>query len=96
LSTYISLPVLFELLAFNPVSLTIKEEFLLDVFFVIRQKLLSTKVCEVEVVGVVVLSSEVVGVVEEPLSLLLQEMTVKLQRDMRIMYKTLFIFFLYH
>ena len=28
-------------------SLTIKEEFLLDVFFVIRQKLLSTKVCEV-------------------------------------------------
>jgi len=48
------------------------------------------------VLGVVVLSSEVVGVVEEPLSLLLQEMTVKLKRDMRIMYKTLFIFFLYH
>jgi len=95
LSTYISLPVLFELLVADFFSLTIKEEFLLDVFFVIRQKLLSTKVCEVEVVGVVVLSSEVVGVVEEPLSLLLQEMTVKLKRDMRIMYKTLFIFFLY-
>ena len=47
LSTYISLPVLFELLAFNPVSLSMKEEFLLEVFFVIRQKLLSTKVCEV-------------------------------------------------
>jgi hypothetical protein len=45
LSTYLSLPFLFELLAFNPVSLTIKEEFLLDVFFVIRQKLASTKVC---------------------------------------------------
>ena len=48
LSTYITLPVLFELLAFNSVSLTIKEEFLLDVFFVIRQKLLSTKVCPLE------------------------------------------------
>ena len=47
MSTYISLPVLFELLAFNPVSLSMKEEFLLEVFFVIRQKLLSTKVCEV-------------------------------------------------
>jgi hypothetical protein len=85
LSTYKTLPVLFELLVADFFSLTIKEEFLLDVFFVIRQKLLSTKVCEVEVVGVVVLSSEVVGVVEEPLSLLLQEMTVKLKRDMRIM-----------
>ena len=47
MSTYISLPVLFEFLAFNPVSLSMKEEFLLEVFFVIRQKLLSTKVCEV-------------------------------------------------
>ena len=47
MSTYKTLPVLFELLAFNPVSLSMKEEFLLDVFFVIRQKLLSTKVCEV-------------------------------------------------
>jgi hypothetical protein len=95
LSTYITLPVLPELLESDFLSLTIKEEFLLEVFFVIRQKLLSTKVCEVEVVGVVVLSSEVVGVVEEPLSLLLQEMTVRLKRDMRIMYKTLFIFFLH-
>ena len=47
MSTYKTLPVLFELLAFNPVSLSMKEEFLLEVFFVIRQKLLSTKVCEV-------------------------------------------------
>jgi len=31
-------------------SLTIKEEFLLEVFFLKLQKLLSTKVCEVEVV----------------------------------------------
>ena len=30
-------------------SLTIKEEFLLEVFFLKLQKLLSTKVCEVEV-----------------------------------------------
>ncbi len=52
----------------------------------------------VVVVVVVVLSSEVVGVVEEPLSLLLsllQEMIVRLKRDMRIMYKTLFIFSLH-
>ena len=41
-------------------------------------------------------SSVVVEVVEEPLSLLLaQEKMVKLKRDMRIMYKTLFIFFLH-
>ena len=95
MSTYITLPVLPELLESDFLSLTIKEEFLLEVFLVKRQKLASTKVCEVEVVGVVVLSSEVVGVVEEPLSLLLQEMTVRLKRDMRIMYKTLFIFFLH-
>jgi hypothetical protein len=76
-------------------SLTIKEEFLLEALFLKLQKLLSTKVCDVEVVGVVVLSSEVVGVVEEPLSLLLQEMTVRLKRDMRIMYKNLFILFLH-
>jgi len=48
-------------------------------------------------VGVVVVVLSVVEVVaEEPLSLLLlQEMTVKLKRDMRIMYKTLLIFLLY-
>jgi len=41
----------------------------------------------------VVLSVEVV---DAPSSLLLaQEMTMKLKRDMRIMYKTLFIFFLH-
>ena len=43
---------------------------------------------------VLVVSSSVV--VEEPLSLLLlQEYMVRLKRDMRIMYKTLFIFFLH-
>ncbi|SVB63274.1 uncharacterized protein METZ01_LOCUS216128, partial [marine metagenome] len=42
---YLTLPVLFELLESDSLSLTIKEEFLLDVFFVKRQKLLSTKVC---------------------------------------------------
>ena len=47
MSTYITLPVLPELLESDSLSLTIKEEFLLEVFFVIRQKLLSTKVCEV-------------------------------------------------
>ena len=41
----------------------------------------------------VVLSVEVVE--EPPSLLLLQEMTMKLKRDMRIMYKTLFIFFLH-
>jgi hypothetical protein len=47
LSTYITLPVLPELLESDFLSLTIKEAFLLDEFFVKRQKLLSTKVCEV-------------------------------------------------
>ena len=49
----------------------------------------------VVVLSVVVSSSvvEVVEVVEEsPSLLLLQEMTVRLKRDMRIKYKTLFIF----
>jgi len=45
---------------------------------------------------VVVVSPEAVVVVvevdEESSSLLLQEMTVRLKRDMRIMYKILFIF----
>ena len=41
---------------------------------------------------VVDVSSEVVEVDEESSSLLLQEMTVRLKRDMRIMYKTLLIF----
>ena len=45
MSTYISLPVLFELLESDFLSLTIKEEFLLEEFFVKRQKLASTKVC---------------------------------------------------
>ena len=47
MSTYISLPVLFELLVADFFSLTIREEFLLEVFFLKLQKLLSTKVCEV-------------------------------------------------
>jgi hypothetical protein len=83
LSTYLSLPFLFELLAFNPVSLTIKEEFLLDVFFVIRQKLASTKVCEDEVVP------------EEPLlddsSFFEQEIRVRLKNADRKMKIILFI-----
>jgi ABC-type Fe3+/spermidine/putrescine transport system ATPase subunit len=46
------------------------------------------------VVSVVVVVSSLV--VDAPSSLLLaQEMTVRLKRDMRIMYKTLFIFFLH-
>ena len=45
MSTYLTLPVLFELLESDSLSLTIKEEFLLEVFFVKRQKLASTKVC---------------------------------------------------
>ena len=48
MSTYISLPVLFELLVADFFSLIIKEEFLLGVFFLKLQKLLSTKVCDVE------------------------------------------------
>ena len=51
MSTYISLPVLFELLAADFFSLTIKEEFLLEVFFLKLQKLLSTKVCVLAVVS---------------------------------------------
>ena len=50
------------------------------------------------VVSVVLSSSVVVEVVEEPpLSslLLAQEMTVRLKRDIRIMYKILFIIFLH-
>ena len=84
MSTYITLPVLPELLESDLLSLTIKEELLLDVFFVIRQKLLSTKVCELPVVSSVVV--EVLSVLFEPPSLLLlQEMMVRLKRDMRIM-----------
>ena len=81
LSTYLTLPVLFELLAFNSVSLTIKEEFLLDVFFVIRQKLLSTKVCDVEVVLELLAES----------SFLEQEMRVRLKNADRKMKIILFI-----
>ena len=67
MSTYLTLPVLFELLAFNSVSLTIKEEFLLEVFFVKRQKLLSTKVCvlAVPVVELSVLGLEVESTTED-------------------------------
>jgi len=75
LSTYKTLPVLFELLAFNSVSLTIKEEFLLEVFLVKRQKLASTKVCDVEVELELLAES----------SFFEQEMRVRLKKDMRIM-----------
>ena len=78
LSTYLTLPVLFELLAFNSVSLTIKEEFLLDVFLVKRQKLASTKVCDVEV------ELELLELLAES-SFFLQEMRVRLKKDMKIM-----------
>ena len=46
------------------------------------------------VVSVAVVSVAVVSVVDSSLSSL-QEMTVRLKRDMRIMYKILFIFFLH-
>jgi hypothetical protein len=79
LSTYLTLPVLFELLAFNSVSLTIKEEFLLEVFLVKRQKLASTKVCDVEVE----LEVELELLAES--SFFEQEMRVRLKKDMKIM-----------
>ena len=44
---------------------------------------------------VVVVEDELSLVVDAPSSLLLQEKTVRLKRDMRIMYNTLFIFFLH-
>ena len=75
MSTYISLPVLFELLAFNSVSLTIKEELRLEVFLVKRQKLASTKVCDVEVELELLAES----------SFFEQEMRVRLKKDMKIM-----------
>jgi hypothetical protein len=78
LSTYITLPVLFELLAFNSVSLTIKEEFLLEVFLVKRQKLASTKVC------VLAVELELLELLDES-SFLEQEMRVRLKKDMKIM-----------
>ena len=65
LSTYNTLSVFFELLVFDYFSFTIKEEFLLDVFFLKLQKLLSTKVCvlavpvvELSVPGLEVVLSE--------------------------------------
>jgi len=82
LSTYITLPVLFELLAFNSVSLTIKEEFLLEVFLVKRQKLASTKVC--------VLAVELELLAES--SFLEQEMMVTLKNIDRERNKIFFIF----
>tara|TARA_B100000795_G_scaffold243004_1_gene206595 strand:+ start:472 stop:741 length:270 start_codon:yes stop_codon:yes gene_type:complete len=79
LSTYLSLPFLFELLAFNSVSLTIKEELRLEVFLVKRQKLASTKVCDVGVE----LEVELELLAES--SFFEQEMRVRLKRDMKIM-----------
>ena len=61
MSTYKTLPVFFELLVFDSFLFTIKEEFLLEVFFVKRQKPGSTKVCvlAVPVVELSVLELEV-------------------------------------
>ena len=86
MSTYITLPVLPELLESDLLSLTIKEELLLDVFFVIRQKLLSTKVCELPVV-----SSELELLAES--SFFEQEMMVKLKRNMEKMMSRCFTWF---
>ena len=82
MSTYITLPVLPELLESDLLSLTIKEELLLDVFFVIRQKLLSTKVC--------VLAVELELLDES--SSFAQEMIVRLINVNRIMKIIFFIF----
>ena len=82
MSTYISLPVLFELLVADFFSLTIKEEFLLEVFFLKLQKLLSTKVCEVEVVPEELVES----------SLPPQEIIVRLKNNINEKFKILFIF----
>jgi len=78
LSTYLSLPFLFELLAFNSVSLTIKEELRLEVLLVKRQKLASTKVC------VLAVELELLELLDES-SFLEQEMRVRLKKDMKIM-----------
>ena len=82
MSTYLTLPVLPELLESDFLSLTIKEEFLLDVFFVIRQKLLSTKVCEVP---------EELELLAES-SFFAQEMRVRLKNTDRKMKIIIFIF----
>ena len=81
MSTYITLPVLPELFESDFLSLTIKEEFLLDVFFVKRQKLLSTKVC--------VFAVELELLAES--SFLEQEMRVRLKNADRKMKIILFI-----
>ena len=61
MSTYKTLPVFFELLVFDSFLFTIKEEFLLEVFVVKRQKPGSTNVCvlAVPVVELSVLELEV-------------------------------------
>ena len=82
MSTYKTLPVLFELLLLDSFSFTIKEEFLLEVFFVKRQKLLSTKVC--------VLAVELELLDES--SSFAQEMIVRLKNNINEKFKTLFIF----
>ena len=61
----------------------------MEVFLVKRQKLASTKVCDVEVE----LEVELELLAES--SFFEQEMMMRLKRDMRIMDKTLFIFFLH-
>ena len=78
MSTYKTLPVLFELLVADFFSLTIKEEFLLEVFLVKRQKLASTKVC------VLAVELELLELLDES-SFLEQEMMVRLKKDIKIM-----------
>ena len=93
MSTYITLPVLPELfesdllslIESDSLSLTIKEEFLLDVFFVKRQWLLSTKVC--------VLAVEL-SLLDES-SFFEQEMRVRLKNADRKMEIILFIVLLH-
>ena len=81
---------------------SIVSENVTEMLSVIDTELWLSAVVETEVtVGAVVsvvdaLSEDAVVVVDAPSSLLLlQEMTVRLKRDMRIMYKTLFIFVLH-
>ena len=85
MSTYLTLPVLPELFESDFLSLTIKEEFLLEVFFVKRQKLLSTKVC--------VLAVELALLAES--SFFAQEMIVRLKSNINEKFKILFIFLLF-
>ena len=83
------------------VLLVLRDETLVCLELLVEERLaLSSRITvearEVVVVPVSVVPVTVVVDAPPPLSLLLpQEMIVRLKRDMRIMYKTLFIFFLH-